>query len=190
MESWREELYASDRSKFLAHHGIKGQKWGIRRYQNEDGSLTPEGRERYGGENGDELRRRDEALGRIEKYEKENRGKHIGKAILIGRSNERTYDMARQFEGDSRFKAYLKSVFDLDYTDVIHFGVSVAGEEIARKLYNDGSLDKDVASAVAETSSMLGMLAGSAAADYAYSKGKVTSIRQKKMLDRASGKGK
>lgn len=27
----------------LFHHGIKGQKWGIRRYQNEDGSLTSEG---------------------------------------------------------------------------------------------------------------------------------------------------
>ena len=31
----------------LYHHGIKGQKWGIRRYQNEDGSLTPEGMKRY-----------------------------------------------------------------------------------------------------------------------------------------------
>lgn len=30
------------------HHGIRGQKWGIRRYQNSDGSLTPEGRKRYG----------------------------------------------------------------------------------------------------------------------------------------------
>lgn len=29
------------------HHGIKGQKWGIRRYQNPDGSLTPEGQKRY-----------------------------------------------------------------------------------------------------------------------------------------------
>lgn len=31
----------------LYHHGTKGQKWGVRRYQNEDGSLTPAGRERY-----------------------------------------------------------------------------------------------------------------------------------------------
>lgn len=34
----------------LYHWGIKGMRWGIRRYQNEDGSLTPEGRIRYGRE--------------------------------------------------------------------------------------------------------------------------------------------
>lgn len=32
----------------LAHYGITGMKWGIRRYQNPDGSLTPAGRRRYG----------------------------------------------------------------------------------------------------------------------------------------------
>lgn len=32
---------------YIAHHGIKGQKWGFRRYQNPDGSLTEEGRRRY-----------------------------------------------------------------------------------------------------------------------------------------------
>ena len=31
----------------LAHWGIKGMRWGIRRYQNKDGSLTPKGKERY-----------------------------------------------------------------------------------------------------------------------------------------------
>lgn len=36
--------------KYLAHHGIKGQKWGRRRYQNQDGSLTVLGRSRYGSE--------------------------------------------------------------------------------------------------------------------------------------------
>ena len=31
----------------LKHHGIKGQKWGIRRFQNKDGSQNPAGKERY-----------------------------------------------------------------------------------------------------------------------------------------------
>lgn len=31
----------------LVHHGILGQKWGVRRFQNEDGTLTPAGKKRY-----------------------------------------------------------------------------------------------------------------------------------------------
>lgn len=33
---------------YLAHHGVKGQKWGRRRYQNPDGSLTAEGYQHWG----------------------------------------------------------------------------------------------------------------------------------------------
>lgn len=36
----------------LIHHGIKGQKWGIRRFQNKDGSLTAKGRVRYNDDEG------------------------------------------------------------------------------------------------------------------------------------------
>lgn len=34
-------------TNYLEHHGIKGQKWGARRFQYENGSYTPEGKERY-----------------------------------------------------------------------------------------------------------------------------------------------
>lgn len=36
------------KSDELRHHGVEGQKWGIRRYQNPDGTLTAEGKRRYG----------------------------------------------------------------------------------------------------------------------------------------------
>lgn len=39
-------------SNYLTHYGIKGQKWGIRRYQNPDGSLTSAGRKRYSDSGG------------------------------------------------------------------------------------------------------------------------------------------
>ena len=36
--------------QYLQHHGILGQKWGVRRYQNKDGSLTSAGKKRRSGE--------------------------------------------------------------------------------------------------------------------------------------------
>lgn len=49
----------------LYHHGIKGQRWGVRRYQNEDGSLTEAGRRRYAvGEKMDANDKRDSSITR------------------------------------------------------------------------------------------------------------------------------
>lgn len=38
MKKWY--IIREDNGNELFHHGIKGQKWGVRRYQNEDGTLT------------------------------------------------------------------------------------------------------------------------------------------------------
>ena len=40
-------MYKNDQ---IWHWGIKGMKWGVRRYQNKDGTLTPEGQRRYASE--------------------------------------------------------------------------------------------------------------------------------------------
>ncbi len=52
---------------YIYHHGIQGQKWGIRRYQDKNGILTSEGRERY------------------KKYYKET-GKKVG--LTVGRTSK------------------------------------------------------------------------------------------------------
>ena len=40
-------VHADDEGAYLAHHGVKNQRWGIRRFQNPDGSLTAAGKLRY-----------------------------------------------------------------------------------------------------------------------------------------------
>jgi len=77
----------------LYHHGILGQKWGIRRFQNKDGSLTPEGIKRYGS------KERKDILDKMDLIDKINYKKHIKKD---GTLDDNMYqDIFKAYKSDS-----------------------------------------------------------------------------------------
>lgn len=49
------------------HHGVKGQKWGVRRYRNADGSLTPAGKKRAAKLNAEIEKRYNKEYGKASK---------------------------------------------------------------------------------------------------------------------------
>lgn len=78
----------------LMHYGVLGQKWGIRRYQNEDKSLTPLGREHYAKE-GFKLR--------AQEMHKTGIGRALGK---ITREGDRLYNKANEETREKAIKYY------------------------------------------------------------------------------------
>lgn len=73
--------YVENDYNSIYHFGVKGQRWGIRRYQNPDGSLTPEGKKRYLNPDGSLNERGRKELGR--RYMKDRRyaGRIAGGAL-------------------------------------------------------------------------------------------------------------
>lgn len=71
--------WAEDSSEAIEHHGILGMKWRRRRYQYEDGSLTPEGRKRYLKGDGSLTRAGEKELDRRNKIMRWARGEQIRK---------------------------------------------------------------------------------------------------------------
>lgn len=65
---------------YLIHYGIPGQKWGVRRWQNEDGSLTPEGYEHYGKDKAKQIESKE-----LYKQWKKSQGYNFGDNKLLKR---------------------------------------------------------------------------------------------------------
>lgn len=150
MTTWAPTVYPDE----LYHHGIKGQKWGVRRYQNPDGSLTPAGLARLGispkkgyssmttssykkkyGNNDIRTKRSKELDKKItEKYQEDSlhKGRSIAKALIMNPDQELTYNMARSI-GEGKVKSMLRAYFDLSVTTLFEFTAGSAIGEAAGK---------------------------------------------------------
>ncbi len=126
----------------LYHHGILGQKWGIRRYQNEDGTLTEVGKKHMKnyelyksstsrkmekeGHKGTKAYKASRELDKklAERYAKNAAtGKRALERLLLGDVGmTATYDMARA-AGEGRLKAALRSVFDINASTITNTAI-------------------------------------------------------------------
>lgn len=121
---------------YLAHHGIKGMKWGVRRFRNEDGTLTEAGKRRYS--NTDRLYKdlkKQIHSKRAEEHGGSNRwmvNRPIGersKAFIEERSRKQ-----RAYESSPEYKEFEKKVRKYEQKA----GRQLESGEIDIKQYDDG----------------------------------------------------
>lgn len=67
---------------YLVHHGILGMHWGIRRYQNKDGSLTAEGKKRYSTD--EKFKEKYDKYESRKEFWQSKKGKTIKASIVVG----------------------------------------------------------------------------------------------------------
>lgn len=137
-----EKYYKVISSDELYHHGIKGQKWGIRRFENPDGTLTPEGKERYGSISKKERKKQEW----IESYSKTNK---VSKEVA-----EKQYKLKKKLEtglkiiGAASVAAVVGySIYKVgknDTMDIIEkYGATVKSGETLHRIANDVDLTKN-----------------------------------------------
>lgn len=106
----------------LYHHGIKGQRWGVRRYQNEDGSLTADGRIRY-GDNSRSIQRDLNRLDREKAYTIGDRAKAIRKyeketRKLNKHKNDKSEEWKQKYQAKADAAAKKKDAYEKRYAEL------------------------------------------------------------------------
>lgn len=94
----------------LYHHGILGQKWGVRHFQNKDGSLTAAGLKRYGKE----IQKLEQK--KIDKNYKD-KGQFVFKSARTSTGkhyDELVDEFTNSFSNDAKYKTLSKKAFDAE----------------------------------------------------------------------------
>lgn len=109
---------------YLVHHGIKGQKWGVRRYRNKDGSLTAAGKKRQTN------------------YESLSKEQRMKNAQRTGRKAIEAYQKIENDFSDKFNKAYLNN--DWDAVDKMQKDYDDRFDREVRKLITKSGYDYTV----------------------------------------------
>jgi hypothetical protein len=122
---------------YLAHHGIKGQHWGVRRFQDEDGTMTAAGRKRHRTREEkwrDKMERKiggryDRQINKLEKRSSKKLAKYDKKISKLEAKSEGNEKVAKQlekvkkerstYERDSAFRTNLKKALRSSEMDKI-----------------------------------------------------------------------
>lgn len=116
--------------EYLKHYGVPGMKWGVRRYQNRDGTLTEAGKKRYGDEDHKRL---------VKNYEERVRKASEPFYKAFGSSPRTTQDALDALDSDKRYIALRKAVGRVANKNEgkLHKAVSdsIAADKAMRKMH-------------------------------------------------------
>ena len=127
----RFEFYSNlQEYNFLQHHGIIGQKWGVRRFQNPDGTLTEEGKKRYLNPDGTLS---DKAPTKIKSAYSRYKQAEQQKAAESGELYQDDYVYSKEKQSEKLNRAKSNNMYDIDFVESIQNAENLSDEDTLKE---------------------------------------------------------
>lgn len=117
----------------LYHHGIKGMRWGVRRFQNPDGSLTKAGMRRYGDKSPYEVTTSDGDTFRVSKGSKNNYNTRSSKVTKTWGQHNKEVDDAKANKQSDKPKSKYRQKLEAKYR-AMGYDEKHAAERAAKRI--------------------------------------------------------